>query len=1201
MERPMTYKSGKSGKSGLALQSNYSVQHRSDILIEEQVDTVHASQLALKKALTDLDLARGEEELEKCQKELQEAKTKTDKAILVLQVLTKVNTELQYARAELEEALDKQEGDINEARKRVMWLEDRMGLLCGKARLRGQPYTKPKKSHRSPERSLFQSRLGTASDSDSDEGFSRGQAQKMGRGRMNSSSESGSDYPAFPQQQRMGMADTPSSDGGGYMMAQQQYGAPGRGVGDSDSESDDEGIPPPLHGMPGLPPISGPVVKHQVAAESPISAVSDRSDMQEEGPASIQHMAPPPATATGGESPASMTESQSGTEFSGQEQGYYQNREEIPKEDTGISQAGEGYSLVQREDSAVTAESSAKVIDQQAEEETNVMEQSEGDLEPERSEVSEKSEMSERSESARSSYSEVSQNQQDPTFMTQIPKERSVTIMTPKRRVKESTKMTTEMSMEVKVTEEQEEDCSRDYWLSEHHRFEYSEYSDVLLEIDPLSYHNVGLAMPGSFIPKPSKSFEALPWRSKRKGSDINDIHKIALDKLAGRVHHLYDKFYDASLLSVRPTPNNEGKTRESTLISNFDNTRDGARSGTPPGMVTAPPTTADGMSRPQTVMVEIKPSKIRPGLNVYHPKPIPPPEVLPLTRTSKDKEYPQLSNRFVDADDFLTHKPAVRIVDQRQLYKETKLRLYRDKPKKEEEGPSTMEKKFRMMLEQEKSMTSRSGRSSQQTSRTSSRSSTGKTRENSATLSTVSKSVSVVGKPGAPSNRMSVLSRAFTKAETAADSEAGASIWSKMKPSSRGKEYSGLKWERVKTLVHVQLVSRRPEERRDAAKHLGVLRCGDAMVFFALKERVKLDEDSRTRYEAAKSLILLGCWDEDVLQVILKYLVVGNHEIRQDLILNMIDGKNVQYVNKKIPSFPELVKVLSHFCQNPDPDDQIAFDAAVLLGKLCVLDENAKARLLRSLNHTSDTHVKAKALETLVKQLSSTSWDVVQHLLELFQKSSVWKYRALAADLLIVLGKEHVCRKGEEGRIYHILERKLWDDPNKEVRVSAAKALAALGMFSKACERIEKRLEDLDEDIRAQAVISVGTLEMKNEKIIRLLLEMLELDPSEYVRLMIARSFTILKLTDKRVMRALRERDKVEGALARSFMRDLTKRIKESVKSSGVLGRARPAYNPYRPEVYGVPRISPGGDNSALYSCSDRLRLLNLIGHVLD
>lgn len=45
-------------------------------------------------------------------------------------------------------------------------------------------------------------------------------------------------------------------------------------------------------------------------------------------------------------------------------------------------------------------------------------------------------------------------------------------------------------------------DQSRDYWLSEHHRFEYSEYSEVLLDLDPLSYHSVGLAMPGTFIEK---------------------------------------------------------------------------------------------------------------------------------------------------------------------------------------------------------------------------------------------------------------------------------------------------------------------------------------------------------------------------------------------------------------------------------------------------------------------------------------------------------------------------------------------------------------------------------------------------------------------------------------------------------------------------------------------------------------------------
>ena len=35
------------------------------------------------------------------------------------------------------------------------------------------------------------------------------------------------------------------------------------------------------------------------------------------------------------------------------------------------------------------------------------------------------------------------------------------------------------------------------------------------------------------------------------------------------------------------------------------------------------------------------------------------------------------------------------------------------------------------------------------------------------------------------------------------------------------------------------------------------------------------------------------------MVQVVLKYLVMGNTEIRQDLIKTMIDGKNVQYVNK--------------------------------------------------------------------------------------------------------------------------------------------------------------------------------------------------------------------------------------------------------------------------------------------------------------
>lgn len=45
--------------------------------------------------------------------------------------------------------------------------------------------------------------------------------------------------------------------------------------------------------------------------------------------------------------------------------------------------------------------------------------------------------------------------------------------------------------------------------------------------------------------------------------------------------------------------------------------------------------------------------------------------------------------------------------------------------------------------------------------------------------------------------------------------------------------------------------------------------------------------------------MLFLGCWEEEIQRVIIKYLVIGNAEIRQDIIRTMIDGKNVQHVNK--------------------------------------------------------------------------------------------------------------------------------------------------------------------------------------------------------------------------------------------------------------------------------------------------------------
>ena len=46
-----------------------------------------------------------------------------------------------------------------------------------------------------------------------------------------------------------------------------------------------------------------------------------------------------------------------------------------------------------------------------------------------------------------------------------------------------------------------------DYWDSEHHRFEHSEYANMLCQLNPLSYHQMGLAVPGSFVKESKCTF----------------------------------------------------------------------------------------------------------------------------------------------------------------------------------------------------------------------------------------------------------------------------------------------------------------------------------------------------------------------------------------------------------------------------------------------------------------------------------------------------------------------------------------------------------------------------------------------------------------------------------------------------------------------------------------------------------------------
>jgi len=58
---------------------------------------------------------------------------------------------------------------------------------------------------------------------------------------------------------------------------------------------------------------------------------------------------------------------------------------------------------------------------------------------------------------------------------------------------------------------------------------------------------------------------------------------------------------------------------------------------------------------------------------------------------------------------------------------------------------------------------------------------------------------------------------------------------------------------------------------------------------------------------------------------------------------------------------------------------------------------------------------------------------------------------------------------------------------------------------------------------------------------------------------------------------------------------------IKESLKGSRAVGRSTPPHIAHRPEVYGLPRVGARRRNAKAALRADHMRLLKLVGYVMD
>ncbi|KAK9406923.1 protein HEATR9 [Crotalus adamanteus] len=102
------------------------------------------------------------------------------------------------------------------------------------------------------------------------------------------------------------------------------------------------------------------------------------------------------------------------------------------------------------------------------------------------------------------------------------------------------------------------------------------------------------------------------------------------------------------------------------------------------------------------------------------------------------------------------------------------------------------------------------------------------------------------------------------------------------------------------------------------------------------------------------------------------------------------------------------------------------------------------------------------------------------------------------------------------------------------------ALAIEELKMKTRVWEIVERQLEDENDVIRKQAVITLGVLGIRHTSVFLALLEMLEVDTNEAVRIQVIRTFSTLGIDNINVKKSLKKKKQGGGILGRESSKAL-------------------------------------------------------------
>ncbi|XP_046854627.1 uncharacterized protein LOC124447695 [Xenia sp. Carnegie-2017] len=323
--------------------------------------------------------------------------------------------------------------------------------------------------------------------------------------------------------------------------------------------------------------------------------------------------------------------------------------------------------------------------------------------------------------------------------------------------------------------------------------------------------------------------------------------------------------------------------------------------------------------------------------------------------------------------------------------------------------------------------------------------------------------------------------------------------------------------------------------------KSLSFLRCPEEEIGKTLGKFIETTDDPRILYEAGRALILTGNWHPSAITIIYNVLKNGSKRLKEEILNDLFTVENIPFFEKseELP-YQNILMILEKLVEDEDEDENLAFLSSLCLGKLFVLHPLAKNHLIKVIKkNTLNPAQKTQVFDLLVRQMNCKDISIVESLFHELNTSIDWKVRVQACDLLMFIGNRHVLVK-DANEIFEVLQRLLWDHPYQEVRSKVAELLTTLEMRKRGCSLVLRRLEDSRETVRARAVISMATLEMKGEKELKALLDILVLDSSVYTKIQVVRLFSHMNWNDVRILRSLKERERGEGILAKEAKKAL-------------------------------------------------------------